>query len=195
MYNRKNTRPRIQAKETPTLTGYSCEDFPSRTTQSRLLLRKEEIKPNIWPEIPNIWHEMLKFAKRPECQMQLKVLDISSPTAWVAPDLLKVLVILSDTTVRKYVVDGEDLKPCWISGNSHIFLAGIFLSTFLLPVNSSKESILNWVMKVNLFILFFFLKHPWKNFQSIHSLFLCFDVDLRYLSLVPTYKINLFLEE
>ena len=28
---------------TPVLNGYSCEDVPSRTTQSRLLLRKEEI--------------------------------------------------------------------------------------------------------------------------------------------------------
>ena len=26
---------------TPVLTGYSCEDFPYRTTRSRLLLRKE----------------------------------------------------------------------------------------------------------------------------------------------------------
>ena len=30
---------------TPALTGYSCKDFPSRTTRSRLLLRKEEIRP------------------------------------------------------------------------------------------------------------------------------------------------------
>ena len=29
------------------LTGYSYEDFPSRTTRNRLLLRKEEIRPNI----------------------------------------------------------------------------------------------------------------------------------------------------
>ena len=29
------------------LTGYSYEDFPSRTTRNRLLLRKEEIWPNI----------------------------------------------------------------------------------------------------------------------------------------------------
>ena len=28
---------------TPALTGCSCEDFPSRTTHSHLLLRKEEI--------------------------------------------------------------------------------------------------------------------------------------------------------
>ena len=43
---------------TPALTGYSCEDFASRTTWSFLLLRKEEIRPNIWPEIPqdlSIW--------------------------------------------------------------------------------------------------------------------------------------------
>ena len=36
----------------PVLTGYSCEFFPSRTTSSYLLLRKEEIRPNAWPEIP-----------------------------------------------------------------------------------------------------------------------------------------------
>ena len=36
----------------PTLTRYSCEDFPSRTTQNSLLLSKEEIRPNIWPENP-----------------------------------------------------------------------------------------------------------------------------------------------
>ena len=36
----------------PASTGYSCEDFPSRTTQSHLLLRKEEIMRNNWPEIP-----------------------------------------------------------------------------------------------------------------------------------------------
>ena len=35
------------APGTPALIEYSCEDFPSRTTQSGLLLRKEEIKPNI----------------------------------------------------------------------------------------------------------------------------------------------------
>ena len=37
---------------TPALTGYSCEDCPSRTTWSRLLLGEKEIRPNIWPEIP-----------------------------------------------------------------------------------------------------------------------------------------------
>ena len=47
MYSRKSVGPRMKPKQTPALTGYSCEDFPSRTTQSRLLLRKEEIRPNI----------------------------------------------------------------------------------------------------------------------------------------------------
>ena len=37
---------------TPTLTGYSWEDYPSRTAQSHLLLRKEETRPNIGPKIP-----------------------------------------------------------------------------------------------------------------------------------------------
>ena len=38
----------------------------------------------------------------------VKVLDISSATDWVAPDLLKALAILSDTTVRRFAVDRED---------------------------------------------------------------------------------------
>ena len=52
MYSRKSVGPEMEPWGTPALTGYSCEDFPSRTTWSRLLLRKEEIRPNIWPEIP-----------------------------------------------------------------------------------------------------------------------------------------------
>ena len=51
------------------LTGYSCEDFPSRTTRSRLLLRKEEIRPNIWPEIPSD----LSLWRRPACQTLSKI--------------------------------------------------------------------------------------------------------------------------
>ena len=74
---------------TPALTGYSWEDFPSRTTWSCLLLRKDEIKPNIWPEILS------------------KVLDISSATARVVSDLLKALPILSDITVKKSAIDQE----------------------------------------------------------------------------------------
>ena len=52
MYSRKRVGARIDPSGTPALTGYSCEDFPSRTTRSRLLLRKKEIRPNIGPEIP-----------------------------------------------------------------------------------------------------------------------------------------------
>ena len=37
----------MEPSGTPALTGYSSEDVPSRTTRSRLLLRKEEIRPNI----------------------------------------------------------------------------------------------------------------------------------------------------
>ena len=51
--------------------------------------------------------------RRPACQTLSKALDISSATARVAPDLLKALAILSDTTVRRSAVDREDLKPYW----------------------------------------------------------------------------------
>ena len=51
MYNRKSIGPRMDPRGAPALSGYSCEDFPSKTMQSYLLLRKEEIRPNILPEI------------------------------------------------------------------------------------------------------------------------------------------------
>ena len=51
----------------------------------------------------------------PACQTWSKALDISSATAQVAPNLLKVQAILSETTVRRAAVDGEDLKPYWKS--------------------------------------------------------------------------------
>ena len=69
MYSRKSVGPRMEPWGTPALTGYSCEDFPSRTTQSCLLLRKEEIRPNIWPEIP--W---LKFVKKTTMPNPVKTL-------------------------------------------------------------------------------------------------------------------------
>ena len=52
MYNKKSVGPRMEPWGTSALTGYSCEDSPSRTTQSCVLPRKEEIRPNNWPEIP-----------------------------------------------------------------------------------------------------------------------------------------------
>ena len=51
MYSRKSVGPRMEPSGTPALTGYSCEDFLSRTTRSCLLLRKEEIRTNVRPGI------------------------------------------------------------------------------------------------------------------------------------------------
>ena len=51
MSSRQSVGPRIDPLGAPALTGYSCEDFPSRTTHGHLLLRKEGIRPNIWHEI------------------------------------------------------------------------------------------------------------------------------------------------
>ena len=53
---------------------------------------------------------------------------------------------------------------------------GIFPSTFLQLANRSKNSILNWVIKLNLFMcFFFFFLKPWKIFHSINLLFLLFS--------------------
>ena len=55
-----------------------------------------------------------------------KALDIPNAAARVALDLLKALAILSDTTVRRSAVDGEDLKPSEIGKKA----------TFLLVTNN-----------------------------------------------------------
>ena len=111
MLIRKSVEPRMEPWETSALTGYSREDYPSRVTRNRLLMRKDEIRPNIWLEIPQDLH----LWRRPACQTLSKALDISSATARIAPDLLKALAILSDMTVRRSAVDREDLKPYWKS--------------------------------------------------------------------------------
>ena len=95
--------------ETSALTRYFSEDFTSIGTSSRLLLRKEKIRPNIWPEIP--WDSSL--CRIPACQTLSKALDISSTTAQVAPYMLTVPEILSDATVRRSAVDREELKSYW----------------------------------------------------------------------------------
>ena len=60
------------------------------------------------------WNSIdLSLWKRPACQTLSKALDISSATAWVAPDLIKALAILLDATVRRPAVDQEHLKPHW----------------------------------------------------------------------------------
>ena len=71
MYSRKSVGPRMEPWGTPTLTGYSCEDFPSRTAQIHPLLRKEKIRPNMYPEIP----QDLSLWKRPAFQ--------TLPKAWI----------------------------------------------------------------------------------------------------------------
>ena len=59
---------------------------------------------------------------RPACQTLSKALDISSATARVAPDLLKALAILSDTTVRRSAVDREDLNHIGSQKKGHVSL-------------------------------------------------------------------------
>ena len=48
-------------------------------------------------------------------QNPVKSFGISGVTVRVATDLLKAQAIVSDTTVRRSVVDQKDLKPYWES--------------------------------------------------------------------------------
>ena len=57
----------------------------------------------------------MNLLRRPASQTLSKVLDISSATTRVASELLKSHAILSDTTVRLFAVDREDLNQYWKS--------------------------------------------------------------------------------
>ena len=124
---------------TPACTWYSCEDFPSRTTWSRVLVRKEEVRSNIWTEIPqdlSLWRRLI-------CQTLLKTLDISSATAEIVPDPFKDLAILSDTIIRRSAVDVEDPKPYWKSEKKGLISVGDqqadYLEVFQRLYKSQKE--------------------------------------------------------
>ena len=82
------------------------------------------------------------MGRRLACQTLSKALDISSATAWVAPDLLKALAILPDTTVGRSAVDREDLKPYWKSEKSHISLGNQqshYLQVFQTLLNTERR--------------------------------------------------------
>ena len=101
MYSKKRVGPRMEPWGTQVLTGYLCKDFPFRTTQSRPLLRNNEIWPINRPEIL----QDLSFSKRPACQTLAKAFNISCTTTTVVPDLSKPLAILSDMTIKRSAVD------------------------------------------------------------------------------------------
>ena len=52
MYSIKSVGPKMEPGVTPSLTGYSYEDFLSGTTWSDILLTKDRIKTNILSESP-----------------------------------------------------------------------------------------------------------------------------------------------
>ena len=64
---------------------------------------------------------------------------ISSATAQVAPDLLKVLPFLSGTTTRRSAVDQEDLKLYWKSEKGHIFLGDQLFTSFSKTLRTTEK--------------------------------------------------------
>lgn len=96
MYKRKRLSPRIKSWGTPTLNVHLEDVLPSKTTKRLLLLRNDEIRWNNLPDMP----EALPLWKREAWQNLSKAFDISSATAWVAPETLKAPAIQLVTTVK-----------------------------------------------------------------------------------------------
>ena len=55
----------------------------------------------------------ITFVKKTSMPKPVQALDISSARAQVAPDLLKALAILTDTTIRRSAFEREDRKTNW----------------------------------------------------------------------------------
>ena len=74
------------------------------------------------PSITEKRRSDLSLWRRPAWQTLSNLLDISSVTARVAPDLLRALAILPDTTVRRSAVDWEDVNHTGNQKKGHISL-------------------------------------------------------------------------
>ena len=85
----------MEPRGTPPLV-LSTKDFPFKVSRSHLLLRKEELNLKTWPKVP----EDLILLRRLASQTLSKAFDILSAMIWVAPDMLKVLSILSSILAR-----------------------------------------------------------------------------------------------
>ena len=80
-----------------------------------------------------------------------KALDISSDSVWVPPDLLKALIILSDKTIRRAVVDLEKLKSYWKSEKRLYFSNDLLSTIFSKILHSAKRVLTGWqFLSVNL---------------------------------------------
>ena len=90
----------MKAWRTPALTGYSCEDFSSRTTYSLYINEKRRNKAIYL--ISN--YVRLRLVGKASIPLS-KAMDILSVTVLEGPDLLKALAVLSDTTFRRSAVD------------------------------------------------------------------------------------------
>ena len=119
MYSRKSVGPRMDPWGTPALTGYFCEDFPSRTTQSRLLLRKEKIRLNIWPEIPL----RLKFVKKISMWNPVRSLGYIKCCGSCSPRPVRSPCNSTWYNFWK-TCSYQDVKPYWKSGKRPNFFRG-----------------------------------------------------------------------
>ena len=128
MYSKKSVGPRIEPWGTSALTGYLCEDFPSKTTWSRLhKKRRNKARYPTWNSIRP------KFVKKTSIINPFKSLyqvlygyikcsSSSSPRPVKSPS----------NSIRRSAVDREDLiKPRWKSESiSHGGQQACYLQVF-----------------------------------------------------------------
>ena len=108
MYRRKSVGPRMKPRGTPALLDIlvkTCHPDHNLLKLSNTGKRRNNAK---YLTLNSI---RLKSVKKTSILTLSKALYISSDTARLALDLLKVPAILSGSTVRRSAVDREDLKP------------------------------------------------------------------------------------
>ena len=120
--------------------------FPIHAKRRIFSFLANALRPNTWPG--KLYH--LSLWTRPACETLPKVLGISSDTDWVAPDLWKTLVILSDTTVRRITVKRPLIGRWWvqISKNEKTLATNVHLGNrsmnlcMLLPICCFQDTLI-----------------------------------------------------
>ena len=104
MYSTKSIGPRMEPWGTPEVTGYSCEDFPSRTTQLSITEKRNKTEYLTWNSIKLMFVKKINMPNPVKSLGYIKCYSSSSPRSLKRPRN-------SDVTVRRSAVDREDLKP------------------------------------------------------------------------------------
>ena len=101
---------------------------------SKLSITEKRRNKANYPTWNSTWHKFVKNSSMPNPVKSFGYIKCHSSSS---PSLLKALAIRSDTTVRRYSVDQEDLKLYWKSEKRPHFYTGLKINIIYLTAKMS----------------------------------------------------------